>query len=78
MPSQVPIVTGDQPVYAIGKQVQWLYPSEYGEDKLLLMMGPLHIEIAFLNATGDWLKAVVGLKSSLNLRLIHLEEPTLC
>ena len=27
------VITADQPVYAIGKQVQWLYPDEYGDHK---------------------------------------------
>ena len=52
---QVSVITGDQPVYAIGKQVQWHYPDLYGEDKLVMMMGSLHIEMNFLGAIGDWL-----------------------
>lgn len=38
-PTQTPVWTGDQPVYAIGKQIQWLYPDKYGEDKLVLILG---------------------------------------
>lgn len=38
-PGQIPVWTGDQPVFAIGKQIQWLYPDKYGEDKLVLMLG---------------------------------------
>ena len=53
-PSQKQVViTGDQPVYALGKQVQWLYPDQY--EDILWMMGPLHIEMAFLHAIGNWL-----------------------
>ena len=37
--------------------MQWLYPNEYGEDKILMLMGPLHIEMAFLNAIGNWLES---------------------
>ena len=55
-PSQCPMITADQPVYTLGKQIQWLYPDQYGEDKLVMMMGALHIEMAFLNAIGDWLE----------------------
>ena len=54
-PGQIPVMTGDQPVYAILKQVQWLYPEFYGQDKLLMMMGALHIEMCFLPTIGDWL-----------------------
>ena len=52
-PGQSTIITGDQPVYAIGKQVQWMHPDEY--ENCLWMMGPLHIEMAYVSAIGDWL-----------------------
>ena len=29
------VITADQSVYDIGKQVQWLYPGEYGDHKVL-------------------------------------------
>ena len=28
---QLLVITANQPVYAIGKQVQWLYPDEHGD-----------------------------------------------
>ena len=43
----MPIVTADQPVYVLGKQVQWLYPHEFGN--IIWMMVPLRIEMMFLN-----------------------------
>ena len=49
-----PVFTADQPVYAIAKHVQWLLRNKY--KNVVLMMGPLHIEMAFLNAKGDWLE----------------------
>ena len=45
-PSQVPIITADQPVYALGKRIQWMYPEEYGESKIIMSMVCLHIEMA--------------------------------
>ena len=54
-PGQVTVVTGDQPVYAIAKQIQWLMPDMYGEDKLVVMMGGLHIEMATIAMLGTWL-----------------------
>ena len=51
-PGQMTIITGDQPVYAIGKQVNWMFPERY--QNVIWMMGPLHIEMAFLSAIGDW------------------------
>ena len=44
-PGQVTIITGDQPVYAIGKQVNWMFPERY--QNVIWMVGPLHIEMAF-------------------------------
>ena len=51
-PSQVAILTADQPVYAIAKQIQWLYPERF--KAMFIMLGPLHIEMAFMSAIGDW------------------------
>ena len=34
----------DQPIYAIGKQIQWKWKEDLGEDKYVLMLGALHIE----------------------------------
>src|SRR3989442_1692630 len=33
-PNQPPVMTCDQPVYAIAKQLQWLIPELYGEDQI--------------------------------------------
>ena len=65
-PNQLPVITADQPVYALGKKVQWLYPDIYGEDKGLMMMDPLPIEMAFLSLIGDWLESTGWSKLSSN------------
>ena len=54
-PGQPAVITGDQPVYAIAKQLQWRFPDQYGEDKLVVMMGGLHIEMCILSMLGKWL-----------------------
>ena len=46
-PGQVTIITADQPVFAIGKQVECRYPGKFKD--MVWMLGPLHIEIAFMN-----------------------------
>ena len=51
---QPTFIIADQPVYAIAKQVQWLLPDEY--KNVVVLMDPLHIKMAFLNAISDWLK----------------------
>ena len=44
-PSQIPASVIDQPLFAICKQIQWTWKHRYGENKLVVMMGRLHIEI---------------------------------
>ena len=40
---QVPIDASDQPVYAISKEVQIRYPSEFGPEKYICAVGDLHM-----------------------------------
>ena len=54
-PGQVPIITMDQPLFALGKQLQWTMSDIYGEDRYIVMMGGLHIEMASLKMIGQWL-----------------------
>ena len=53
-PFQTPVIAFDQPLYAIGKTIQWNFPNKYGPAKLILMLGPLHTEMAYLSVLGDW------------------------
>ena len=55
-PGQTPVVTLDQPLFALAKQIQWKWPEKYGEDKMVVMFGGLHIEMAALKTLGDWLR----------------------
>ena len=54
--SQTSVIAFDQPLYAIAKTIQWALPNEYGPSELVVMLGPLHIEMAYLSALGDWLE----------------------
>ena len=38
-PGRVSVITGNQPVYAFRKKVQWMYPSHF--NGIVWMMGPL-------------------------------------
>jgi len=49
---QPAVITGDQPVNAIAKYVQWKYPDLYGEDRIVMMIGGLHIEMAIQDMIG--------------------------
>ena len=51
---QTTIMVADQPVYRNAKQLQWCYPDQCRT--LFIMLGPLHIEMAFMSAIGDWVK----------------------
>ena len=57
-PEQIPVITFDQPLHALAKQIQWIWPDEYGEGKYVVMFGGLHIEMADLKTLEDctWLR----------------------
>ena len=65
-PGQVPVVTIDQPVYALTKHIQWRWPHFYGEDRFVIALGSLRIEMALLQVLGDcfecseWSSALVN------------------
>ncbi len=54
--AQVPVITLDQPLYALAKMIQWNWKESHGEDKYVIMLGGLHIEMAGLKVIGDWLE----------------------
>ena len=58
-PGQVPIITCDQPLYALAKQIQWNWPAVYGEEYFFVMFGGMHIEMAALLESSGWTEALV-------------------
>ncbi|KAK3785630.1 hypothetical protein RRG08_015515 [Elysia crispata] len=54
-PGHIPVLTVDQPLYAISKRIQWKWPDDYGERQYVKLVDGLHIEMAMLKAIGDWL-----------------------
>jgi hypothetical protein len=54
-PGQTPVLTADQPLFALLKQIQWHWPEKFGEDHCVILMGGLHIEMAALRMLGHWL-----------------------
>ena len=54
-PAQVPVIACDQPLFKIAKQIQWMWPEEYGEESFVIMLSDLHIKMALLKALGDLL-----------------------
>ena len=59
------MVVVDQPLYAIGKTIQWTFPEKFGEDIFVVLLGGLHIEMALWSTIGDmmqgagWVEALV-------------------
>ena len=53
-PGQTPVVTFDQTLFALAKQIQWKLPEDYGKDKIVVMFDSLHIEMAALKTLEDW------------------------
>ena len=53
-PSQIPVFTVDQPLFALAKQIQWTVGGAYDEDHVVVMLGGLHIEMAAFKALGKW------------------------
>ena len=56
-PGQIPVTAVFAPVFALAKLVQWKWPNTHGEDKYVVMMGGLHIEMAIWSTIGDYLEA---------------------
>ena len=57
---QMSVITADQPLFAIVKQIQWQWPDFCGEEKLILMFGGLHIKWLHLRLLVAYLKIVDG------------------
>ena len=45
-PGHTPVIAGDLQVYISQKKCQYMYPEEVGTDKIVCVMGMLHIEMA--------------------------------
>ena len=45
----------DQPLYALAKQIQWSWP-DLSEEKFVVMLGGLHIEMVIQSMLGKWLE----------------------
>ena len=55
-PGETSIVTADQPLFEMPKQIQQEWPDFYGKDKFIVMFGGLHIEMACYKTLGDILR----------------------
>lgn len=55
-PGQQPVITCDQPLFALAKLIQWTLPERFSEKHVVILFGGLHIEIAAFRTIGDWLE----------------------
>jgi len=53
---QVPVLTCDQPLYAIAKKILWNFPTVYCEKNLVVMFGGFYTELAALKPLGSWIE----------------------
>lgn len=53
--NQIPVITVDQPLFALAKMVQWKWPASHGEQGYVVLLGGLHIEMALWSVLGDLL-----------------------
>ncbi|KAL8560494.1 hypothetical protein ACOMHN_042314 [Nucella lapillus] len=53
---KIPVLACDQLLFALAKQIQWKHPELYGENKMIIILGGLHVEMAFLKAIGSLLR----------------------
>ena len=53
---QSPAITLDQPLYVIGKAIQWDPATEFNEDNYCVFLRPLHSEMLMEKLLGDWLR----------------------
>ena len=56
IPSQVPVITFDELLFALAKQVKWQWPERFGERKLIVMFGGLLVELTAQKAIGKWIE----------------------
>ena len=54
-PGQTPVITCDQPLYAIAEKIQWQWLETQGERNFVVVLGGLHIEMTAWRTLGDLL-----------------------
>ena len=55
-PDQVPVVTVDQPLFAVAKQIQWQWSETFRKNKYIVILAGLHIEMAAFKTIWNSLK----------------------
>ena len=50
-PGQTPVLTADQPLFALAKQIQWTWLDTLGKNSFVVTLRGLHIEMAILRVS---------------------------
>jgi len=51
-PSHITVISVDQPLLSLAKQIQWTLDKMYNEDQYVFMLGGLHVEMAAFKILG--------------------------
>ena len=73
-PGQVPVITVDQQLFAVCKEIQWTWPEKYGEDKFVMILGGLHIAMPTMKVLGDWLEDSGWVEALVRQRLLQIHS----
>ena len=52
-PGQVSVLALDQPLFRIANLIQWNWPDVYGEEKFVILLSGLRIDMADMTTLGD-------------------------
>ena len=75
-PGQLTVDTSDQPVYALSRRLQQMFPDSLGPGKYLPMFGGLHIEKLLLEIQASLFLEVDLLNFLIRLRFLLLGPET--
>ena len=72
-PNQTPVLTMDQPLPAIAKEIQWLCPDSFSNNNIVITIGWGRVGVFMLRWPGEWLN-VSGWPSAITTAGIVLQN----
>ena len=58
-PNQTPVLTMDQPLPAVAKEIQWLWPDSFSNNNIVIMIRWGRVGVFMLRWPGEWLNGSV-------------------
>ena len=55
-PEQAPVIVADQPMYSLAKKLQWSFPATHREDRSLVFLWGVHVELTVYKCLGNWIE----------------------